>query len=173
MAPLHEFADACPQLADDVFLAPSASVIGQVTVGAGCGIFYGAVVRGDSSQISIGEGSNVQDNVVIHADPGFPARIGNGVSIGHGAIVHGCSIADDCLIGMSATVMNGAIIGTGSLIAAGAVVLEGTEIPPRSLVAGVPAKVRRQISESELDGIRQNAMRYRELSAQHRGHQER
>lgn len=168
MSPVYEFAGSVPQIAADVFIAPSASIIGQVTIGPASSAFYGAVVRGDSSQISIGAGTNLQDNVVVHADPGFPAIIGDGVSVGHGAVVHGCSVGDDSLIGMGATIMNGATIGAGSLIAGGAVVLEGTEIPPRSLVAGVPAKVRREISDEELEGIRSNAAHYRELAQAHR-----
>lgn len=168
MAPVYEFSGATPLIADDAFVAPSASVIGEVTLGYGSSAFYGAVLRGDTAAISVGNGTNLQDNVVLHADPGFPATVGNGVSVGHGAVVHGCSIDDDCLIGMGATIMNGARIGEGSLIAGGAVVLEGTVIPPRSLVAGVPAKVRREISDQELDGIRSNAAHYRELAQAHR-----
>jgi carbonic anhydrase/acetyltransferase-like protein (isoleucine patch superfamily) len=105
--------------------------------------------------------------VVVHADPGFPARIGARVSVGHAAVVHGCTIEDDCLIGMSATVMNGAVIGTGSLVAAGAVVLEGTVVPPRSLVAGVPAKVRRTLDDGEVDAVKENAAHYRELAQEY------
>lgn len=168
MAPVYEFSGATPLIADDAFVAPSASVIGEVTLGYGSSAFYGAVLRGDTAAISVGNGTNLQDNVVLHADPGFPTTVGNGVSVGHGAVVHGCSIDDDCLIGMGATIMNGARIGEGSLIAGGAVVLEGTVIPPRSLVAGVPAKVRREISDQELDGIRSNAAHYRELAQAHR-----
>lgn len=168
MASLYEFVGCAPQISGTAFIAPTACLIGAVTVGPGSSVFYGAILRADTTEISIGAGSNVQDNAVLHADPGFPARIGDGVSIGHGAVVHGCTVADDCLIGMSATVMNGVSIGAGSLIAAGAVVLEGTVVPPRSLVAGVPAKVRREIAEDELAGIRDNAANYRELAAGHR-----
>lgn len=157
-----------PLIADDAFVAPSASLIGEVTLGYGSSAFYGAVLRGDTAAISVGNGSNLQDNVVLHADPGFPTTVGKGVSVGHGAVVHGCTIEDDCLIGMGATIMNGARIGAGSLVAGGAVVLEGTVIPPRSLVAGVPAKVRREISDEELAGIRTNAAHYRELAQTHR-----
>lgn len=155
-------------IAADAFIAPTASVIGKVTLGQGASAFYGAVLRGDTAAISVGENSNLQDNVVLHADPGFPTTVGSRVSVGHGAVVHGCTVEDDCLIGMGATVMNGAVIGTGSLIAGGAVVLEGTIIPPRSLVAGVPAKVRREISDQEFLGIQHNAEHYRELAQSHR-----
>src|SRR5690606_42060374 len=109
------------------------------------------------------------DNVVVHGDPGSPAIIGSGVSVGHGAVVHGCIVEDDCLIGMNAIVLNRAVIGRESLVAAGALVLEDTVIPPRSLVAGVPAKVRRELTDDEVAKIRRNAESYRELSAAHRG----
>lgn len=168
MSPVYEFSGQSPEIEADVFLAPNASVIGRVTMGRGSSAFYGAVLRGDTENISVGNGSNLQDNVVVHADPGFPTSIGSGVSVGHGAVIHGCTVENDCLIGMGATIMNGAVIGTGSLIAGGAVVLEGTRIPPRSLVAGVPAKVRREIGEDELDGIRLNAAHYLELAQAHR-----
>jgi carbonic anhydrase/acetyltransferase-like protein (isoleucine patch superfamily) len=117
----------------------------------------------------LGERSNLQDNVVVHGDPGAPARIGSGVSVGHGAVVHGCTIEDDCLIGMGATVLNRAVIGSGSLVAAGAVVLEDTVVPPGSLVAGVPAKVRRELTEEERAGIRRNADTYVTLSRTYLG----
>ncbi|MET0590505.1 MAG: gamma carbonic anhydrase family protein [Naasia sp.] len=167
MAVLIPFNGHEPRIGTGVFIAPTAAVIGDVALGDGAGVYYGAVLRGDSAEISIGTGSNVQDNVVVHADPGFPARIGTGVSIGHSAVVHGCTIEDDCLVGMNATVLNGAVIGTGSLIAAGAVVLEGTVIPPRSLVAGVPGKVRRQLTDDEVAGVRRNAENYVTLTAKH------
>jgi carbonic anhydrase/acetyltransferase-like protein (isoleucine patch superfamily) len=108
----------------------------------------------------LGDDSNLQDAVVCHVDAGFPLTIGRGVSVGHGAVLHGCTVEDDCLIGMSASVLNGAVIGAGSLVAAGAVVLEGTVVPPGSLVAGVPGKVRRELSEEERQGIRRNADHY-------------
>jgi carbonic anhydrase/acetyltransferase-like protein (isoleucine patch superfamily) len=123
-------------------------------------VFFGAVLRADRDAIDLGERSNLQDNVVVHGDPGSPTRIGRGVSVGHGAVLHGCTIEDDCLIGMSATVLNRAVIGAGSLVAAGAVVLEDTVVPPGSLVAGVPAKVRRELTEEEREGIRRNSRTY-------------
>lgn len=168
MAHLIPFRGKSPDISGSAFTAPSASLIGDVTVGPFASVFYGASVRGDTASIHIGEGTNLQDNVVVHADPGYPARIGDRVSVGHGAVVHGCTIEDDCLVGMSATIMNGAVIGTGSLVAAGAVVLEHTIIPPRSLVAGVPAKVRRELDDSEVAGVTANAERYRSLAQEHR-----
>lgn len=157
-----------PDVDPSVFLAPTASLIGDVHMGPGSSAFYGVCVRGDSNSIRVGAGTNLQDNVVLHADPGFPTTVGERVSVGHNAVVHGCTVEDDCLIGMSATVMNGAVIGAGSLVAAGALVLEGTQVPPRSLVAGVPAKVRRELTEEEFANVRRNAEHYLETAAEHR-----
>lgn len=161
------FGGHTPSVADDAFVASNATLIGNVTLASGSSVFYGAVLRGDTDSITLGAGSNLQDNVVVHCDAGVPASIGANVSVGHGAVVHGCTVEDDCLIGMGATVMNHAVIGAGSLVAGGAVVLEGTVIPPRSLVAGVPAKVRRELSDDEIDGIRTNAAHYVELARAH------
>lgn len=169
MTQLIDFGGNSPQIASDAFVAPTATLIGDVRLGARSSAFYGVVVRGDTAAIRVGEGTNLQDNVVLHADPDFPTTVGNGVSIGHSAVVHGCTIEDDCLIGMSATVLNGAVIGAGTLVAAGAVVLEGTVIPPHSLAAGVPAKVRRELGAEEAAELKANAARYRELAAAHRG----
>jgi carbonic anhydrase/acetyltransferase-like protein (isoleucine patch superfamily) len=168
MAPLYDFAGASPSVHESAFVAPTASIIGGATLAEDSSAFYGVSVRADTAAISVGAGSNLQDNVVLHADPGFPCSVGAGVSVGHAAVVHGCIVEDDCLIGMGATVLNGAVIGTGSLVAAGAVVLEGTVVPPRSLVAGVPAKVRRELTDDEFDGVKQNAARYVELARAHR-----
>ncbi|WP_332761106.1 gamma carbonic anhydrase family protein [Pseudarthrobacter sp.] len=168
MAPLHTFAGNTPAVHESAFIAPTASIIGEATLAEDSSAFYGVSVRADTAAISVGAGSNLQDNVVLHADPGFPCSVGAGVSVGHAAVVHGCTVEDDCLIGMGATVLNGAVIGTGSLVAAGAVVLEGTIVPPRSLVAGVPAKVRRELTDEEFDGVKQNAARYVELARAHR-----
>ena len=155
-------------MAQSAWLAPNATLVGRVSIGDHSSVFYGAVARGDMDSITIGAGSNLQDNVVVHTDTGVPTIIGDGVSVGHAAVLHGCTIEDDCLIGMSATVLNRAIVGRGSLVAAGTVVLEGTVIPPGSLVAGVPGKVRRQLEPDELEHVRQNAVRYVELSRAHR-----
>ncbi len=168
MAHLIPFRGKIPVIDDSAFTAPTASIIGEVTLGATASVFYGASVRADTAPIRIGEGTNLQDNVVVHADPGYPATIGDRVSVGHSAVIHGCTVEDDCLIGMSATVMNGAVIGSGSLVAAGAVVLEGTIVPPHSLVAGVPAKVRRDLSDDEVGAVKANAERYRALALEHR-----
>jgi len=156
-----------PEIARSAWVAPNATLIGQVTLAVDSSVFYGAVLRADSASISIGAGSNLQDNVVVHCDHGAPTTVGQRVSVGHSAVLHGCTIEDDCLIGMNATVLNEAVIGAGSLVAAGAVVLEGTIIPPRSLVAGIPAKVRRELTDDEVAEVTANAENYVELSRKH------
>ena len=168
MTPLYAFAGHAPVVSHDAFVAPTASIIGQAELRPGSSAFYGVTVRADTARIVVGEGTNLQDNVVVHADPGFPATIGSGVSVGHAAVLHGCTVEDDCLIGMGAVVLNGAVIGRGSMIAAGAVVLEGAVIPAGSLVAGVPGKVRRDLTAEEQDGITRNASGYVDRSAAHR-----
>ncbi|GAA2126712.1 gamma carbonic anhydrase family protein [Kitasatospora saccharophila] len=156
-----------PQVDPGAFVAPGAVVVGAVTVAAGASIWYGAVLRGDAERITVGPGTNVQDNCTVHADPTFPAVLGERISVGHNAVLHGCTIEDDVLVGMSATVLNGARIGAGSLVAAGAVVPQGMQVPPGSLVAGVPAKVKRELTEEERAGIRANGEGYRLLAAAH------
>ena len=158
-----------PVVAPDAFVADDATLVGDVTVRARASIWFGAVVRGDGAAIEVGEGSNVQDGCVLHSDPDFPVTVGADVTIGHRAVVHGCTIGDGALIGMGAVVLNGAVVGSGSLVAAGTVVLEGTEVPPGSLVAGVPGKVRREVTDAEQERIRAGtesyvtrAQRYRE-----------
>ncbi len=157
-----------PQLDQQSWVAPNATLIGQVVLAAGSSTWYGAVLRAEVELIEIGAGSNIQDGVTIHVDPGFPARIGAGVTVGHNAVLHGCTVEDDSLVGMGAVVLNGATIGAGSLIAAGAVVAQGAVIPPRSMVAGVPGKVRRELTDDEVAGIRTNALLYQELVKLHR-----
>ncbi|MEV2211829.1 gamma carbonic anhydrase family protein [Streptomyces sp. NPDC050997] len=157
-----------PKIHEESFVAPTASVIGDVTLEAGASVWYGAVVRGDVERISVGARSNIQDNCTLHADPGFPVTIGERVSVGHNAVVHGATVGDDCLIGMGATVLNGAVIGAGSLVAAQALVPQGMDVPPGSLVAGVPAKVRRELSEEERQGVTLNGTLYADLAKAHR-----
>ncbi|MER7571730.1 gamma carbonic anhydrase family protein [Streptomyces sp. NPDC126514] len=157
-----------PKVDEDVFVAPTASVIGDVTLRAGASVWYGAVLRGDVERISVGASSNVQDNCTLHADPGFPVTVGERVSIGHNAVVHGATVEDDCLVGMGATVLNGAVIGAGSLVAAQALVPQGMVVPPGSLVAGVPAKVKRELTEEERQGLTLNGTMYAQLAEAHR-----
>lgn len=158
---------ATPKVAANAWIAPSAVLVGDVVVHGRASIWYGAVLRADRTQIVIGEGSNLQDNCVVHGDPGYPTTIGERVSVGHGAVVHGCSVEDECLIGMSATIMNGAHIGRGSIIAAGTVVLAGATVPPGSLVTGVPGSVRRKTTDADRSGILANARHYVDLAAEH------
>ena len=164
---IARFGQLSPRIAETAWVAESATVIGDVELAAGVGVFYSAVIRGDMATISVGENSNVQDGVVMHADPGLPLTVGERVSIGHNAVLHGCTVGDDVLVGMGATVLNGAVIGAGSLIAANALVPQGMEIPPGSMVAGVPAKVRRELSEEERAGITMNGGAYVELTKAH------
>jgi carbonic anhydrase/acetyltransferase-like protein (isoleucine patch superfamily) len=162
------FGESTPSIDPTAWVAPNATLVGAVTLGARASVFYGAVLRGDTDAISIGEGSNVQDNVTMHTDSGLVLSVGSGVSVGHGAVLHGCTVENDCLIGMGATVLNRAVIGAGSLVAAGAVVLENAVVPPGSLVAGVPARVVRALSDDERAGLVENARHYLELSAAHK-----
>jgi carbonic anhydrase/acetyltransferase-like protein (isoleucine patch superfamily) len=161
------FDGATAQIAPTAFIAPGATLIGQVSIEAKAVVMFGAVLRADRAEIVLGEGSNLQDNVVVHGDPGFPAIVGQGVSVGHSAVVHGAVVGNDCLIGMNATVLNGASIGEGSIIAAGSVVLEGTVIPAHSLVAGVPATVRRTTTDEERAQIHSNALTYQALATRY------
>jgi len=158
-----------PQVADTAWVAPNATLAGSVTIGEGASVWYGAVLRADNEPITIGAGSNVQDNCAFHVDKGLPVVLGDGVSVGHGAVVHGATVEDNVLVGMGAIIMNGAVIGAESLIAAGALVSEGAVIPPRSLVAGVPGKVRRELTDDEVANIRTNAKIYEEHRDLHRG----
>ena len=160
-----------PRVAPDAFVATGATLVGDVTVEPGGSIWFGAVVRGDGAAITIGRDSNVQDGAVLHSDPDFPVTVGAHVSIGHRAVVHGCTVEDDCLIGMGAIVLNGAVVGRGSLVAAGTVVLEGTNVPPDSLVAGVPGKVKRPVTDEERDRMRSGAASYVSRSATYRDEQ--
>src|SRR5690242_6478415 len=146
-----------PDLHPDAFVASGARVIGAVSLAEGASVWYNAVLRGDSDAITVGAGSNLQDNVSVHVDAGHPVHIGRDVSVGHNAVVHGCTIGDASLIGMGSVVLSGAVIGDGCLVAAGAVILEGTVIPAGSLVAGVPAKVRRELTADEREWIVRNA----------------
>ncbi len=157
-----------PRIDPSAFAAPTSVVLGDVTMGPRSSVWYHTVLRGDCERISIGAGSNIQDNSTVHADPGFPALIGAGVTVGHNAVLHGCVVEDNVLVGMGATVLNGARIGTGSLVAAGALVTQGMEVPPNSLVAGVPAKVRRELTPDEQAAVRINAEHYVELTGVHR-----
>lgn len=162
-----QLGDHAPDIDSSAWIAPSATVIGRVTLGPEVSVWYGAVVRADGDTISIGGRTNIQDGCALHVDPGFSLTVGTGVSVGHNAILHGCTVGNDVLIGMGATVLNGATIGDGALIAANALVPAGAVIPPRVLVAGVPGKVRRELSSDEVAGLRLNANAYLHLKSVH------
>jgi carbonic anhydrase/acetyltransferase-like protein (isoleucine patch superfamily) len=149
------------------YVAPSAVIIGNVTIGKNCGVFPNAVIRGDENSIVIGDGSNIQDCCVIHTDAEHQVKIGKNVTVGHAAIIHGATISDDCLIGIHATVLNGAQIGTGSIIGACALVTEKMVIPQQSLVLGVPGKIIKQ-NPQYTDTIRKNAAIYQKLAQKHK-----
>jgi carbonic anhydrase/acetyltransferase-like protein (isoleucine patch superfamily) len=149
--------------AGGVFIAPGATVIGDVDLGADVSIWFGAVLRADSDSITIGEGSNVQDNCVVHVDPGKPVSIGKEVIVGHAAIIHGATVGDNTLIGMRATLLNNVKVGNWCIIGAHALLTEGTEIPDNSVVLGSPGKVVRQVTEEDKVRIKRNAEAYMEL----------
>ncbi len=153
---------------DSIVICPGAQVIGEVEMGSDVSIWHGAVVRGDTDSITIGNNSNVQDNCVVHCTKGFPVKIGDNVSVGHGAVVHGCVLEDNVLIGMNATVLNGAHIGKNSIVGAGAVVSEGKEFPEGSLILGVPAKKVKDLTPTQVNHIQENADNYVKLSKQYK-----
>ncbi|MET7766620.1 gamma carbonic anhydrase family protein [Streptomyces sp. NPDC005336] len=157
-----------PTIAPEAFVAPTSVVIGDVVLGAQSSVWYQAVIRGDGGPVVLGAESNIQDNCTVHVDPGFPVSIGERVTVGHNAVLHGCTVEDDVLIGMGSTVLNGAHIGAGSLVAAQALVPQGMRVPPGSLVAGVPAKVKRELTDQERELIGLNAAVYVERAKQHR-----
>jgi len=162
---IRPYRGVLPKIAESAYIDASAQVIGDVTVGERASIWPNVTARGDVNTIRIGDDTNIQDNSVLHCDAGlFPLNIGNRVTVGHLAMLHGCTIEDDCLIGIAAVVLNGAKIGRGSVIAAGAVVPEGAEVPPESMVMGVPAKVKRQLTAEERGRFRLNAMHYVEAA---------
>lgn len=165
--PLYAIDGAEPKLAEGAWAAPSADLIGDVRLGERASIWFGAVIRADNTPIIVGEDSNIQDGAVGHSDPGAPLTIGARVTIGHQAIVHGCTIADECLIGMGARVLNGAALGPECLVGAGALITEGKRFEGGSLIVGVPARVIRQLSTEERAAIRLSAAHYAEKAARY------
>ena len=153
-----------PVIDPSAFIAPGAVILGDVTVGADCGIYFGAVLRAERAAIVIGDGSNVQDNCVLHVDEGFPLTVGRGCTIGHGAILHGCTVGDNALIGMGAVVLNGAVIGRDCIIGAGALVPQNAVIPDGSVAVGNPARVRRAVTEADIASNARSASFYVEES---------
>jgi len=157
-----------PETAGALFVAPNATVIGDVVLGAQSSVFYGAVLRGDMDRIVLGAGSNLQDNVVVHTDWGVPTIIGENVGVGHTAIIHGTTIGAGCLIGMGAKLLNSSVVGAGAFVAAGALVLEGMEIAAGHVAMGVPAKDRGAMEPEMAERVRTNAFHYQELAAKYR-----
>jgi carbonic anhydrase/acetyltransferase-like protein (isoleucine patch superfamily) len=165
---IYQIGELSPDMHPSAWVADSAQVIGQVTMAEDSSVWFGTVVRGDTETIHIGSGSNVQDGCVLHADPGKPLKIGDGVSIGHQVMLHGCTIGDGSLIGIQSVVLNGARIGKNCLVGAGALVTEGKEFPDGSMILGSPAKVVRQLTAEQIEGLHNiashyvdNAQRYR------------
>lgn len=156
-----------PSAQDGVYIAPTAAVIGDVSLGAGSSVWFGAVLRGDEAHISLGRNSNIQDNSVVHCDRGIPAVIGDYVTVGHNVILHSCTVGDAAMIGMGAVVLNGAVIGEGAVVAAGAVVKEGQEIPPFTLFAGIPAVFKKQLDPSRKQATIENSMEYVRLGTEY------
>ena len=157
-----------PQIDPAAWVAPDANVIGQIVLQAGASVWFGCTLRGDNEPIVVGQGSNVQENVICHTDMGFPLTIGAGCTIGHKAMLHGCTIGENSLIGMGATVLNGAVIGKNCLIGAGALITEGKEIPDGSLVMGAPGRIVRQLDDAAIAGLRASARHYQENAARFR-----
>ena len=143
-----------------VFIADGAKVIGNVEIGKGSSVWFNAVIRADSDKVNIGENSNIQDNAVIHTSEGFGVSIGDNVTIGHGAIIHGCTVKNNVMIGMGAIVLNGAVIEENSIIGAGSLVTQGKVIPAGSLAFGNPVKIVRQLTDKEIESIKDNAIAY-------------
>ena len=157
-----------PEIAPDAFVAHDANLIGRVVIGARASVWFGCTLRGDNEPIVLGEGSNIQENVVCHTDMGFPLTIGANCTIGHKAMLHGCTIGEGALIGMGATILNGAVIGAGCLIGAGALVTEGKVIPPGSLVMGAPGKVVRDLDAAARQKLIASAQHYQQNAARFR-----
>lgn len=163
---VHKIGGKVPEVDKALFVAWNAEVAGSVTLAADTGIWFSATLRGDIEHIKVGRGSNVQDGATLHTDFGLPCVVGDGVTIGHRAILHGCTVGDDCLIGMGAVVLSGAVIGRESIVGAGALVTEGKSFPPRSLIIGSPAKAVRTLDDEAIRKVRENGRVYVRLAAE-------
>ena len=171
--PLYRIDDRAPEIAPSAYIAEQATLIGRVVVGERASFWPGASARGDNESITIGDETNVQEEAVLHADPGFPLTIGDRVTVGHQAMLHGCTIGECSLIGIQAVVMNGAVIGRDCLVGAGAIVTEGKSFPDRSLIIGAPAKLARPLRDDEVAGLARAAAGYVERSTRFRATLER
>ena len=165
---IYALGDKVPEVDADAWVAPGCHVIGNVVLDAASSVWFGSTLRGDNEVISVGAGSNIQENCVLHTDMGFPLVIGAGCTVGHKAMLHGCTIGENSLIGMGATVLNGAVIGKNCLIGAGALITEGKTIPDGSLVMGVPGKVVRDLDAAAIEGLRKSAQHYSQNAARFR-----
>ena len=165
--PLYSLGPLSPQLGPAAWVAPSADLIGDVRLGARASVWFGAVLRGDNTPLMLGEETNFQDGALGHSDPGVPLTIGARVTVGHQAILHGCSIGDDCLIGMGARILNGAVIESECIVGAGALITEGKRFEPGSLIVGSPARVVRQVSDEEKQALRVSAAHYADKGARY------
>ena len=167
---LYRIGDAEPKLGEGAWAAPSADLIGDVRLGARASVWFGAVLRGDNTPLILGEETNFQDGAVGHSDAGFPLTIGARVTVGHQAILHGCTVADDCLIGMGARILNGAVIEPECIVGAGALVTEGKRFQRGSLIVGAPARVVRQVTDEEKQALRESAAHYAEKARRYLVH---
>jgi carbonic anhydrase/acetyltransferase-like protein (isoleucine patch superfamily) len=165
---ITEFKSGKPVIPETAFIAHSADIIGNVEIGEFASVWFNAVIRGDMAGIRIGERTNIQDNTVIHTDPPLTVHIGNDVTVGHGAILHGCKIGNNVLIGMNATVLDGAEIGDNSIVGANALIPPGKKFPAGSVIFGVPGKVRREITDNDIEMIRDNAAGYVGLAGEYK-----
>ncbi|MCD2513630.1 gamma carbonic anhydrase family protein [Comamonas endophytica] len=166
---IYELEGRAPQLAASAWVADSAQVMGDVTLGEDVSVWFGSVLRGDTESLRVGAGSNIQDGSVLHADPGQPLVVGERVTVGHQVMLHGCTIGDESLIGIGAVVLNGAKIGRNCLVGAGALVTEGKEFPDGSMIIGSPAKAVRQLTPEQIEGLRQNARHYIDNARRYKG----
>ncbi|MEZ7829571.1 MAG: gamma carbonic anhydrase family protein [Brachymonas denitrificans] len=157
---IYQLDDKTPQIADSAWVADNAEVMGDVRLGENVSIWFNTTLRGDNDPITIGDGTNIQDGSVLHTDEGVPLTIGRNVTVGHMVMLHGCSIGDESLIGIGAIVLNGAKIGRNCLVGAGALVTEGKEFPDGSMIIGSPAKVVRQLTPEQMEGLRYSAQHY-------------
>ena len=164
---LYEIDGLAPQLAEGAWAAPSAELIGDVRLGERASVWFGAVIRADNTPIVLGEETNFQDGAIGHSDPGAPLTIGARVTVGHQAILHGCTVSDDCLIGMGARVLNGSFLGPECLVGAGALITEGKRFGEGGLIAGSPARFIRPLTEAEKAGLRLSAAHYAEKAARY------
>ena len=157
---IYQLDEHTPQIDDSAWIAESAQVMGAVSLAANTSVWFGAVIRGDTETITIGEGSNIQDTVIIHADIGMPVTVGKHVTVGHQVMLHGCTIGDESVSGIGAVVLNGVRIGKNCLVGAGSLVTEGKEFPDGSMILGTPAKVVRQLTPEQIEGLRASARHY-------------